>query len=78
MSTELVQPIGRVWSLRALYGVENVVIFLEAVTSIILSYPTYKFSVPPHDKAAYASASSSVAGGRLECAIVTAFSGSKL
>src|SRR5882762_8548071 len=42
------------------------------------SYPTYKSNIPPHARPANFDAKSSVAGGKPECAMVTAFNGSKL
>eukprot|EP00064_Thunnus_orientalis_P025718 superscaffoldBa00013780_g26131 len=78
MGTEFVQPMGKVLSRNAPYGVENVVMSLDFSAKCRSSYPTYKSRVPPQALPANASANSSVAGGKPECAIVTAFNGSKL
>ena len=76
--TELVYPIGSVTNLKAPKGIWNVVRSLEHFVSTLSSYPTYRSNIPPQALPAKCIASSSVARGNPECAIVTLFKGLRL
>src|ERR1700743_3123326 len=76
IGTELVQPCGNFTSLRAPKGVWNVVKSRDPSAMSLWSYPEYKSRQPPQALPAKWLASSSVAGGTPECAMVTAFNGS--
>ncbi len=78
MGTELVQPIGKVTRRSAPNGVWKVVRSRDDSAKDLSSYPTNKSRIPPQALPAKCAANSSVAGGRPECAIVTAFNGSRL
>ena len=78
IGTEFVHPIGKVTSLSTPNSVWNVVRSLEHSASIRSLYPTYKSRIPPQVLPAKYIASSSVASGSPECAMVTLLRGSRL